>query len=303
MSREPRPLIVSLSGGLGNQLFQWASGYGLASSRGLDLTVSDIEVGPRGFQLADFNIQKAKETISERSKLAILRRKQKESLKQKIVWNLKYPFLSSRVVEEQGFGFDSTLKKRIGPHKILKGTLQSERYFAELSPQVKKLLLSGFQARPTTVEALKSLNSTDWAAVHVRRGDYLRFTGTFGLLGPEYFSRARDELIKIFGSKLRFVLFSDDPTEAQKVCDWADTVIASSFGSPSQPLGLMSRASAIIGSNSSYSWWSSFLASDGTPAIFPSPWFPGDKPIGKDVIPSWAMPIERSDLCEGSEPT
>ena len=294
--RGAKQLIVSLSGGLGNQLFQWAAGYSMAARRELDLVLSDLEIGDRGFQLGDFGIPKPSETISELSRRAILRRKGKETLAQKLAWYSKHPLLSHRVILEKNFGFDSKLTRRIGPGKIVKGTFQSERYFAEFSPQIKKILLSGFQPSPATGEALERLMPSRWAAVHVRRGDYLQFSERFGVLGPEYFARARDEIRSALGTSLRFVLFSDDVIEAERACDWADSIISSPFESPSQPLWLMSRASAIIGSNSSYSWWSSFLSADGTPAIFPRPWFPGDEPAGEDVMPSWATHIDRSDL-------
>ena len=296
MGGRGQPLIVSLSGGLGNQLFQWAAGFSLAESKSLDLVLSDLEVGDRGFQLGDFGVSKASEPISDLSRRAILRRKDKETFAQKFVWYSKHPLLSNRLVVEKGFVFDERLGRRVGPGKILKGTFQSERYFAQSSERIKRLLLDGFQPRTETVDALEGFGRNQWAAVHVRRGDYLRFSETFGVLGPDYFGRARDEIRKIFGKGMKFVLFSDDRMEAEKTCDWADSIISSSFGSPSQPLWLMSRASAIIGSNSSYSWWSSFLSPDGTPAIFPKPWFPGDTPSGKDVAPAWATQIARSDL-------
>lgn len=288
-------LIVSLSGGLGNQLFQWATGFSLARTNNLNLVLSDLEIGERSFQLQSFGIAPPRENLDYLSRIAILRRKNQENHLQKIAWLVKYPFLSNRIILEKDFAFDPKISRKAKAGTILKGTFQSERYFSKFFRDIKNTLLNGFSASDLTQETVQKYSSDRWVGVHVRRGDYLKFRDVFGPLGPDYFRRARDRLVDLFGSDLRFILFSDDNAEAEKVCDWADEIAPENNEPPAQALWLLSRANAIIGSNSTFSWWASFLSSAGTPSVFPKPWFPGELSLSSDVTPSWADTIERGE--------
>ena len=112
--------------------------------------------------------------------------------------------------------------------------------------------------------------------LHIRRTDY-KENPEIGLLSPDYFKIALEELSKIHSWE-ELWLFSDAPTEAlELVPDGfrnSIKIMPSNDLSPIETLALMSCGSAYILSNSTFGWWAANLAF--TPPKFvvaPEPWF------------------------------
>jgi hypothetical protein len=124
------------------------------------------------------------------------------------------------------------------------------------------------QQRTLEVSKNKSL------AIHMRRGDYLNHKDSFGVLEDNYYLSAleamldRRELEKIY-------IFSDSPeciNDFQKKLKLNSEIISPSDLKTSETLVLMSRCSAIITSNSTFSFWAAILATHND-VIYPDPWF------------------------------
>jgi len=83
-------------------------------------------------------------------------------------------------------------------------------------------------------------------------------------------------------------LFSDS-TEATflETFDFiVDKFVDPSFDlTPAETLVLMSKGKAFVISNSSFSWWAAYVASENSPVIAPSKWF-RSLPDPEDLIPS-----------------
>ena len=112
-------------------------------------------------------------------------------------------------------------------------------------------------------------------AIHVRRGDYKNYQESFGLLSIKYFTDGADYLKQKFGDKPIW-LFSDEPDEVYRDfkrsgMDIVKVVLPQELGA-AETLRLMSRASAQVISNSTFSWWSGALSSNQN-VIYPNPWF------------------------------
>lgn len=154
----------------------------------------------------------------------------------------------------------------------------------------KSLLLSGYfqnsEVFRTELEAVgKSatsiLNATfgsfhgkDFIAIHVRLGDYLKFPRVYGELDAGYFEKALVELeAKIGKIPTAAIVFSDSPEAAAALLQGSLTRFESvefSEKDPLQDLWLMSQAVAIVGSNSTFSWWASRLNTK-KPITYPDP--------------------------------
>ena len=112
---------------------------------------------------------------------------------------------------------------------------------------------------------------------------------TFGLTTERYFVDALKYIEKIFPYAKK-VVFSDDITEAKKLLPECDLYIGKDeLPSAVETLILMSKSSAIIGSNSSFSWWAAFLSeAPDFCKIFPEPWFRDESIDTNDLVPpSW----------------
>lgn len=112
--------------------------------------------------------------------------------------------------------------------------------------------------------------------LHIRRTDYKQ-NPEIGLLSSDYFRIALEELSKIYFWE-ELWLFSDSPTEALELVPDkfrnSIKIMPSNDVSPIETLALMSCGSAYILSNSTFGWWAANLAFK-TPkfVVVPEPWF------------------------------
>jgi len=112
--------------------------------------------------------------------------------------------------------------------------------------------------------------------IHVRQGDYL-FEDDFGILGPDYYSSALHEIGELIDVR-KIWLFSDTPTTAISLLpeEFHEQVrvIEEVDQSPSNTLEVMRYGHSYIIANSTFSWWAAFSSySHNTPVVAPSKWF------------------------------
>ncbi len=275
-------------GGLGNQLFQYATGKTLAIQHNttlkLDLSFlnkdSDLHT-KRNFELDVFKIDYELCSIGE-----------VDFFTNRPVLQKYLPFLFSakHVANEKSFEFDAAVFS-FPKNTYLNGFWQSERYFAGS----RRILLDELVVnRPESekVRAMKNLilNSNS-VSLHVRRGDYISnpISSQFhGNLQLDYYHKAIDYLNNIYND-LKFFVFSDDIAwvklnlKPANDCEYIDfnTGKDSAFD-----LQLMSLCKHNIIANSSFSWWGAWLNQNRHKIVIsPEHWF-ADKSINtKDLIP------------------
>lgn len=149
----------------------------------------------------------------------------------------------------------------------LNGYFQSEKYFKKY----RKQLLNVFLNETVLNEFAPYFNLFSYSkcAIHVRRGDYLRYYLGHPPCSKEYYFEA----IKLFPDNTRFFVFSDDINWCkQKFVD--DRFSFVNTGRDDLDLHLMSRCDHQIISNSTYSWWGAwFNQNPNKIVIAPSNWF------------------------------
>jgi len=267
-------ITVELVGGLGNQLFIYATGYELSQKLGCPLyvdttwfqTQADRKLGLDSF--TNNAISTASKPLIRRAEIQI----------QKIL----PPLLSKSInvfVESKADYLPEVSKLPVG--STLRGYFQSWKYFQEcaskIREQVQDLLNPSewYQTRHVDFQ-----DQEDWVAIHVRRGDYLN-VGTrdvHGITGVHYYRDAVEQIDSQFGNQMPLKIFSDDHSAAQTLFQGTNRRIEFVQEPPnSNPLEnmlLMSQGSGIIAANSSFSWWAAWLGESITrPVIVPSPWF------------------------------
>lgn len=290
-------VIVRLLGGLGNQMFQYAAGRALAMSLGksllLDRTLLDdhrpgVHQMPRSYRLDVFSL---KGDFAGRAHIRHFR-PGGPGLWKKIVYRLRRELTARgllparlramEMIEETGFRFDPRVFQQ-PPSHYLSGFWQSYRYFDAIDAQLRSDFSFRHPLAGQAVDLAERIGREDAVLLHVRRGDYLTVpisAVTNGFVGLDYYERAVS-LMREKIARPTFFVFSDD-------LDWCREHLPS-LGGPFEyvaldaPAGvpqdgfelqLMSCARHFIIANSTFSWWSAWLA--GTRArhvIAPARWF------------------------------
>ncbi|QSB24759.1 alpha-1,2-fucosyltransferase [Curtobacterium sp. 24E2] len=116
--------------------------------------------------------------------------------------------------------------------------------------------------------------SANRPVLHVRRGDYTTSPAaqrTFGTLSRRYY----DDACRALGIPIdESIIFTDDPAAVEREFDVprSNIIGPEDIESPLDTLVAMSRASALVIPNSTFSWWAAELASH-VPVAAPSTWF------------------------------
>jgi hypothetical protein len=126
--------------------------------------------------------------------------------------------------------------------------------------------------------------------IHVRRGDY-KTESTFGLLGEGYYRKAMEIINRCYPTNSIWV-FSDEETEAREVLKWLphDRVkyILNVDGESAASLMAMRLGCGYVIANSTFSWWGAFLSECDEPLVVaPEPWFIGQQEPSLLIPANW----------------
>ena len=241
-------LKIEFTGGLGNQLFQYATGRALVKKSDFllfDTSKYDDDYLNRKFSLYHFHI---------RGKVV------RNTYVKKIFSNdIKMNKLISLLglfgnITEKGFTQHNNLKSGCKLFTSFKGFWQSETYFILIRKQLLKEL------QPLIVPAFPGyMQHSATVAVHVRRTDYLQ-DERYGFLGENYYRNAL-HIIKQKVNDPTIIFFSDDIPWCKQVFD-GDNIFfceASEWEKDYLQLYLMSKCKHQVIANSSFSWWGAWL--------------------------------------------
>lgn len=272
-------------GGLGNQLFQYATARQLAFARRAALTV-DLSwyrdppsgVTPRVFDLFDIFPDLIETSERDRLYLRFLRGR---------MGRLLAPFSKHETIREAGFAYSPQLERASG-EAYLVGYWQSERYFLDIAEDLRRELISKAPDFCPT-ELLSQLSTEATVSLHVRRGDYVTNTSAaihHGTCGPEYYAKAIRHISQRISSP-RFVVFSDEIAWARENIQLPSNAIFvdSDTETPAiRDILLMASCRHNIIANSSFSWWGAWLGNQDRIVLAPSTWFSSGKPT-PDLLP------------------
>ena len=273
-------IIVKLTGGLGNQMFQYAFGK-VCSIKAheplfLDLSWYRNKNSKRRFLLDELNVSYDRYS-NNRFVIGAMKL-------------LKNP----AVLKDNGFFEEKNLEIR--GNALLEGSWESYKYFEAISSDIKK----GFTLKKPS-ERFTELSrkiKKDSIAVHVRRGDYLIPHGKY-LNGADYYNKGVERILKDKSLKdPQITIFSDDPkwceTELKSLAGQPTEVFDEKLDSDTEELMLMSLYGNNIISNSTFSWWAAYLNPhpDKT-VVMPVNWFTEKERNGRYLegmkVPEWIM--------------
>jgi hypothetical protein len=291
-------VTISLAGGLGNQLFQFA--FALSQAQGkrvlLDWSLGNPRVSYKKLpDIFEFKmpenvvlLQKRKYNwFSIRFSNLILRITSSPAKNTVLVnvngfiqvvasLGLKVSALKSeRIISPKGIGFDTQLE-RIEDEQFCVGYFQTYKWASQA--QVFSALSSlRIVDNSAWLEEIKSLAKSEKPIVlHLRIGDYENEI-KFGRPTNTFYENAILELWNT-GIYKKIWIFSDSPEKAKEILpDWildSSRWISNDNDSAALTMEAMRHGFAYVISNSTFSWWGAFLTyNEGARVIAPSPWF------------------------------
>jgi hypothetical protein len=269
-------IIIRLTGGLGNQMFQYAFGRALALRCGCELkldisaytTAVFANATPRTFMLDCFPCMMA--TIAEDRETLSIRILQHKGRRHPV-----YTYIA-----EPHFSYCPEIQNTTVP-AYLAGYWQDEHYFAEIENIVRQDFAFPPLPEGEACELGKRLRCNPQSlAVHIRRGDYVENTvinSVHGCCSAEYYRNALVEIAKVCKEPEIFI-FTDEPEWARTHFDaqgFKATVadFPAFEASPWHDMHLMSLCHHHIIANSSFSWWGAWLGAKDGVVVAPKRWF------------------------------
>ncbi|CAM3655712.1 alpha-1,2-fucosyltransferase [Polynucleobacter brandtiae] len=289
-------IIVQLQGGLGNQLFQYATARALATHHQASLALdvawygkSDEDVTSRKMQLSELNIDAS---IIDRSPLITPPKKIRKLIHQLFPIN-PYFFKEKRPYRYERQLFAASPYKN--QEMYLLGYWQSYKYFEKLKNLLRKELTPNYSLTFEYQAYLQKIQSTESVMVHVRRGDYINLASAakvHGCLELEYYQKGMQIFIEM-GPSMHFFVFSDDIEWAKRYLPFQDRCsfvqVSVEKESAPQELYLMSQCKRHLIANSSLSWWGAWLAHEDhqiNTVICPKSWTTDYQAHWDDLLPS-----------------
>jgi hypothetical protein len=156
---------------------------------------------------------------------------------------------------ERFFHFDENLFN-ISDNTNVSGYLQSEKYFKHCSDKIKNILTFKESVLTSAKSFLPKTDKT-LVSIHVRRTDAAVPNPYHPLTGLDFFNPAIDHFNK---DEHHFVVCSDDYDWCNSVWGNDENFTVINSNSPYIDLCIMSLCDHHIISNSSFSWWSSYLS-------------------------------------------
>lgn len=174
--------------------------------------------------------------------------------------------------------------------EYLIGYFQSYVWAQELDVEEQLRSLRLNKSSPELTFFLESEKKYKVTAVHIRLGDYKHEIG-FGIPSKEYYAEALNRIEESEGIE-RVWLFSNEPDEALSFIPSKfrqNTMIVPHFmGSAAETLEAMRHAESYVLANSSLSWWGAFLSYSDSPCVIaPKPWFKFSQEPKKIVPSKW----------------
>ena len=286
-------IVVKLQGGLGNQMFQYASALSLANKKHTqlrmdlswykDISVDDTAryyelncfnlpqnfINPTGYYLDEQNVSTGKH-LKNSIKSLIGKKRLVYYIEPNLAFNNKFSDLPNET--------------------YLDGYFQSEKYFKDIRSNVIEAFAYRTNPSMKNSEIINKANNTNSVSLHVRRGDYIsnKFANKFhGLQSLEYYKQA----VKIMNSNIAkpyYFVISDDITWCKaNLPIGKNTIFVSDNKTGSEDLRIMIECKHNIIANSSFSWWGAWLGKNNDKQVIaPKHWFVDKTIDSSDIIPS-----------------
>ena len=246
-------IIPNIKGGLGNQMFQIAAAIGVAEKNNLQYAIN-------------YNL---KHNCGQGFKPSKYRNN--------LFLNIPHTEVTPDITySEPFFHYQDIILKGT---TLIDGYFQSEKYFNHCNTLVRDIFKFGDEETKSWETIKQQIDVRNTVIIHLRRGDYVNYPTIHPILGNDYYRKA-----------LTYILHNNKDITSILICtdDWESVIrdgiiseVITPFKIPIgitkgcselQDLYIMSQCDHIIMSNSSFSWWGSFLGKKKN-TVAPKTWF------------------------------
>jgi hypothetical protein len=252
-----------LMGGLGNQMFQIAK----AKTEGL------IHNLPVFFRLTSFIPMDGKQPIIYKDNIFrnIDFKSNLQPVKRidELTWDYK----------EQDYSIDSPTE--------FYGYYQSSKNFKKHKEKIRNLFLPTSEFIQKIKNTHPKILEKNSVSIHVRRGDYLNISNILPVIDKTYI----DESLRVIGKYKHIFIFSNDKKWCEENLKYENSTIVYDL-EDYEELWAISLCNHNIMSNSSFSWWGSYINKNKNKKVcVPSVWFGpnGEKKYTSIYEPDWEI--------------
>lgn len=273
--------IINISGGLGNQMFQYAFLLAMREETSDECLMDASKYATyklhNGFELPNvFNITGRCATAEELKRVT----RYTTNYKLSRVYRKFLPKKRTEVLEPMpGCEYMPNIFTEAKEDQFYEGIWQNEKYFGHIRP----IILQEFSYRqPLSIqnkEMARKFAEGTTVSLHIRRGDYLLHKNYIGLCGLDYYTSAIDYVKEKYGNQVKFAIFSNDMDWCKEnilplITGHEYTMVDWNKGSESyNDIRLMGYCRVNIIANSSFSWWAAYLnQNEDKEVIAPKVW-------------------------------
>jgi len=290
-------VIVRLTGGIGNQMFQYAAARRVSwiNQAPLFLDMGWFEETgrwtQRKYELDAFCIVAEQASSGD---VQALKSRRQNAFFRRLPLSLKKRIFHTRQshIVEKSYNFDPDILT-LHDNVYLDGYWQSEKYFSDIEAMIRIEFSFRSETSEPNRRMLDRIASCNSVSVHIRRGDYVTLpeaNAFHGLCPPSYYQSAAERISRQVSNPVFFV-FSDDIAWAEENLSLGFETHFMSQNGPErgdQDLRLLIACSHHIIANSSFSWWGAWLCDNPEKIICaPRKWFNREIDTPDNLPSSW----------------
>lgn len=268
-------VVVQLSGGMGNQMFQYAL-YLHLKALGKNVKIDDKTeyVGRENARPIRLEVFDAKYAVPTETEMLCLTDSYVD-LASKIRRKLTGRKTAEYMEKSQLFDAEVLKKDRA----YLVGCWQSEKYFADIKDEVRKAFtFKNMELSEKMKEYETRMTKNNSVSIHIRRGDYLEVSDVYGgICTPEYYEKAMKQMEE-WNPDCHFFVFTNDAAWVKENYKQKNLTVVEGNDEDAGyvDMYLMTKCKHYILANSSFSWWGCYLnSSKEKKVIAPKTWANG----------------------------
>ena len=267
-------VVIQLSGGMGNQMYQYAL-YLQLKALGKNVKIDDkTEYEGRNARPIRLDVFGAKYVTPTKTEMLCLTDSYLD-----LFSKIRRKLTGRKTAEYREVSpvFDEAVLKM--DRAYLTGCWQSEKYFAQIKEEVRKAFtFQEIELSEKMKNYEKQMQETHSVSLHIRRGDYLEVSDVYGgICTSEYYKKAMKQMEEWYPD-CHFFVFTNDVGWVKENYKQENLTIVEGNDEDAGYIDmyLMTKCKHYILANSSFSWWGCYLnPSESKKVIAPGKWANG----------------------------